>query len=349
MTQIQQRFAWPNPKGVPAIVTTTPYYQATWSCAAAGTTMLELQRRGDGAERLELAVRSVGPAGGPIEKIARNESQVRINGRWTLSIEPPPTAVSLGHEGDLGWKSKHSSVRQWSGNDGWGFARIELAGQTAVRLTLRDSEPPQANPLVFPAVRSTLELDLPDQRFVDCLNAQVAHLMMGLLDRRTPPGEPTNYPLAWQRDGVAVVAGLVRAGQIEVAKQLVSYFAENDFFGGFGAEGDAPGQGLRVLEDVAGRAARSGVRPMALAARPTQSRDHPENGLDGQAYARGLLGSDRSGSSSTQRFGSCLRTGPRRTHHGPHGFRLAGIVYYGRQLPGTSRRGGNGQAIEARR
>jgi hypothetical protein len=254
MKQIQQRFSWPNSQGVPAIVTTTPYYQASWSCAAAGTTMLELERRGDGAERLELAVRSVGPAGGPIEKITWNESQLRINDRWTLSIEPPPTAIHVGHEGDPGWKSNRSSISQWRGNDGWGFARIELAGATAVRLSLRDSQPPQANPLVYPAVRCLLELDLPDPRFVDCLNAQVAHLMMGLLDRRTPPGEPTDYPLAWQRDGVAVVAGLARAGQLEVAKQLASYFAETDFFGGFGAEGDAPGQGLRVLEDVAGRA-----------------------------------------------------------------------------------------------
>ncbi len=50
-----------------------------------------------------------------------------------------------------------------------------------------------------------------------------------------------------------MIAGLARAGQLDVARQLVPYFAENDFFGGFGAEGDAPGQGLRVLEDVARR------------------------------------------------------------------------------------------------
>src|SRR5208283_3636315 len=150
--QIQQRFSWPDPKGVPAIATTTPYYQATWSCTAAGTTTLELQRRGDGAERLELAVRSVGPAGGPIEKIAWNGQQLHINDRWTLSVEPPPTAVSVGHEGDPGWKSNRSSAREWSGKDGWGFARIELAAEPTVRLTLCDSAPPRPNPLVYPAV-----------------------------------------------------------------------------------------------------------------------------------------------------------------------------------------------------
>jgi hypothetical protein len=253
MNQIQQRFSWPNPKSIPAIATTTPHYQATWLCTAAGTTTLEFQRRGDDAERIELVVRSVGPAGGPIEKIAWNGKQLSINDRWTLTVEPAPAAVFVGHEGDPDWKGQRRQTREWKGKDGWGCARIELASGRMARLMLRDSAPAGPNPLCYPAVRARIEMDLPDQRFADCLHAQVAHLMMGLLDRRTPPGEPTNYPLAWQRDGVAVVAGLVRAGQLEVAKELARYFAENDFFGGFGAEGDAPGQGLRVMEDVAVR------------------------------------------------------------------------------------------------
>ena len=253
MDQIQQRFSWPTSKGVPAIATTTPHYQATWSCIAPGTTALELQHRGDDAERPELVVRSVGPAGGPIVKVAWNGKQLNINDRWTLSIEPAPAAVFVGHEGDSDWKDQRRQTREWKGEDGWGCARIELASGRAARLVLRDSAPARPNPLRYPAVRASIEMDLPEQRFTDCLNAQLAHLMMGLLDQRTPPGEPTNYPLAWQRDGVAVVAGLVRAGQLDVARQLAAYFAEHDFFGGFGAEGDAPGQGLRVMEDVAVR------------------------------------------------------------------------------------------------
>ncbi len=253
INQIQQRFSWRNSKRVPAITTTTPYYEATWSCAAAGTTALELRRRGNAAEWLELAVRSVGPAGGPIEKIAWKGKQLSINDRWTLTVEPAPAAVFVGHEGDPGWKDRRGQTREWQGEDGWGCARIAFVSGRAARLVVRDSAPARPNPLRYPAVRARIEMDLPDPRFADCLHAQVAHLMMGLLDRRTPPGEPTNYPLAWQRDGVAVVAGLGRAGQLEVARQLARYFAENDFFGGFGSEGDAPGQGLRVMEDVAGR------------------------------------------------------------------------------------------------
>ena len=253
MSQIQQAFSWPNSKCFPAIATTTPHYQASWSCTAAGTTTLELQHRGDASERLELLVRSVGPTGGPIEKIAWVGKQLRVNDRWMLTVTPVPAAVFVGHEGDPNWKDQRSQIREWKGEDGWGYARITLAPGRVPRLVLRDSTPAKPSPLRYSAVRARIEMDLPEPRFTDCLHAQAAHLMMGLLDRRTPPGEPTNYPLAWQRDGVAVVAGLARAGQLEVARELACYFAENDFFGGFGAEGDAPGQGLRVMEDVAVR------------------------------------------------------------------------------------------------
>jgi hypothetical protein len=253
MEHVRQRFDWPDPQGVPAIVTVTPHYEAAWTYVAPGTATLRLDHRGDPQQRLELVVRSVGPAGGPIEKIAWAAGRLTINERWTLTVAPEPEAVWVGHEGDPDWKAERPLVKAWKGRDGWGYARIELARGRTSKITLCDSARAEPNPLHYLAVRSALELELPDPRFAACLNAQVAHLMMGLLDRRTPPGEPTNYPLAWQRDGAAVVAGLVRAGRLDVAKELVTYFAENDFFGGFGAEGDAPGQGLRVLEDVASR------------------------------------------------------------------------------------------------
>jgi hypothetical protein len=255
LEDVRQRFSWPDAKGTPAIVTTTPHYQARWSCGPLGDATLELEHRGDSTDRLELAIRSVGPAGRPIRKIAWKEKRLTINDRWTLTTQPRPVAVWVGHEGDAGWKAEQSSIPQWEGTDGWGYARIELAAHRTARLRIHDEAPGQRSPLHFPVVRSTIELDLPDQRFTDCLHAQVAHLMMGLLDKRTPPGDPTNYPLAWQRDGAAVVAGLARAGQLEVARELAGFFAENDFFGGFGAEGDAPGQGLRVMEEVAVRLA----------------------------------------------------------------------------------------------
>jgi hypothetical protein len=123
MDQIQQRFSWPNPKGVPAIVTTTPHYQASWSCPAPRTTTLELQHRGNATERLELVVRSVGPAGAPIEKIAWTGKQLCVSNRWTLTVAPAPAAVFVEHEGDPDWKDQRSQPREWKGEDGWGYAQ----------------------------------------------------------------------------------------------------------------------------------------------------------------------------------------------------------------------------------
>ncbi|MGA2033453.1 MAG: hypothetical protein ABSG68_14455 [Thermoguttaceae bacterium] len=252
LTQVRQRFTWPHPHDPPAIATETPHYAAQWSYGGQGVWVLKLDATNNEVGRLEVAIRSVGPAGGPIKSLAWDGTRLAINDRWTATLAPPPKALCLGREGETNWKSASGEHRAWKGDQGWGYARIELAGPGA-RLTLRDLKAGQATPLKYATVRSTIELELPEQRFADCLHAQVAHLMMGLLDRRTPPGEPTNYPLAWQRDGAASITGLARAGQLETARELAKYFAENDFFGGFGSEGDAPGQALRTIEDVAVR------------------------------------------------------------------------------------------------
>ena len=95
--------------------------------APIGTATLDLHQRGDPGERLELVIRSVGPAGGPIERIEWDGKRLRINDRWSVSVKPEPKAVLVGHEGDPGWKAARPEARQWRGEDGWGYARIELA------------------------------------------------------------------------------------------------------------------------------------------------------------------------------------------------------------------------------
>jgi hypothetical protein len=55
LEQVRQRFCWPDPHGVPAVATDTPWYTATWSRRSTGIAELELEHRGDPAERLELA------------------------------------------------------------------------------------------------------------------------------------------------------------------------------------------------------------------------------------------------------------------------------------------------------
>jgi len=103
-------------------------------------------------------------------------------------------------------------------------------------------------------VRADLKLELPDKEFGDCLNAQVAHIMMGLVGHETRPGDPNHYPLNWLRDGAYEIVALARAGQVDAAKQLCEPFAADDFFGGFGSEADGPGLALWALGEVSAMA-----------------------------------------------------------------------------------------------
>ncbi len=88
------------------------------------------------------------------------------------------------------------------------------------------------------------------------LLSQIATLQLGLVGNQTRPGEPLNYPLEWQRDAAYIVVSLARCGQTELAEQLGLELARKDFFGGFGAEADAPGLALWALAETSALARR---------------------------------------------------------------------------------------------
>jgi hypothetical protein len=255
LSEIRQQLTWADGQTLPGILTETNYYQSLWSSTQPGYWTLNLKNtQANSNTKVMVVIRSIGPAGGPIQSLDWNGQQLRVNNRWLMTIDPAPVAVHLGKEGAKGWMTERSTITQWKGDDGWGYARFELVNGRDGMVVIQDTA--SAAPIAKPTVKTTqaaLKLDLPDQQFAASLNAQVAHLMMGLVAQQTRPGEPTNYPLAWLRDGAYEVVGLARAGQLEVAKQLSTYFAENDFFGGFGPEADAPGLSIWTLEEVARR------------------------------------------------------------------------------------------------
>jgi len=257
--QIDQRLDWGTAQRIPSIRTQTPFYECRWSLvgpvAVHRTWRLELSRGREHA-RLALVLRSVGPAGGPVRALDWDGTRLRIDDRWSVVLAPPPVAVSLGEEGATGWlelPSSGASIRRWTGDTGWGYAALALADSPQTRIEIEDAHPMPLPGLRYEGTRSGLQVTLPDPRFTASLDAQVAHLMMGLVGRETRPGEPTNYPLAWLRDGAYTVVALARAGQLDAARQLATYFAENDFFGGFGPEADAPGLALWAIEEVSAR------------------------------------------------------------------------------------------------
>ena len=261
LDQIHQRLVWTSRSGIPAVETETPYYQARWTRGTVGTfagdATLDLKLPLLADRRFAVVIRSTGPAGGPIRSLRWEGGQLAINGRWRVRTTPPPSAVRLGEEGKGSWTLPRldvSPLTDWTGDSGWGYAMLELAPGPSSRIEISDSHPMPQPGLRYESTHSGLELHLPEPRFAESLDAQVAHLMMGLVGRETRPGDPTNYPLAWLRDGAYAVVALARAGQLDVARQLSYYFAENDFLGGFGPEADAPGLALWAIEEVSLRA-----------------------------------------------------------------------------------------------
>ncbi|MBW4653956.1 MAG: hypothetical protein KME20_13105 [Kaiparowitsia implicata GSE-PSE-MK54-09C] len=251
LDQMTQRLEYGSGQPIPELVTETEFYTARWRSTGLGQWRLTLTTAPDNPHHLAVALRSVGPAGGAIAQLRKADETVRINDRWLVQPSAGTATTTLGSETDANWITAQSDVSEWTDDQGWGYARLDLADADTWSLAIKDLTLPQSPQLTATQVQSTVSVDLPDTRFADSLNAQVAHMMMGLVGQQTRPGEPTNYPLAWQRDGTYELVALAQAGQLEVAKALAVDFAERDFFGGFGAEADAPGLAIWALETVA--------------------------------------------------------------------------------------------------
>lgn len=249
LPDIRQEFVFSDSSSVPAIECTTPYYTATWSWLEPGKWQLKVSAI-QPSTRVELVARSVGPAGGALYSVAWDSTRLLLNRRWILSPSVPPASVVLGNE-DAGELLKKPAASQLILNEnGWGYAKIEMA-DSSFSIMVSDTKPQYRSMLTYRKTVPQFTMDLPDKQFEKCLEAQVSHLMMGYIGRQTGPGEPVNYPLAWERDGAYSLVAMAKSGHLQTARELSVYFAENDFFGGFGAEGDAPGSAINALTEVA--------------------------------------------------------------------------------------------------
>src|ERR1035437_2236113 len=78
--------------------------------------------------KIMLAIRSVGPAGDAIESLHWDGRSLRINGRFSVRIEPAPGSVYVGAEGPAGWTAAQGTESRCAGQNGWCYARIQLPG-----------------------------------------------------------------------------------------------------------------------------------------------------------------------------------------------------------------------------
>lgn len=257
LNQIQQQLINSNPPGVnkpegnkptSGISAKTEFYQATWAATQLGW-RLSLETPANSLKPV-LVIRSVGPAGGAVNSLNWNGQRLLINDRWSLKPSAVPTQVHLGSESS-GWITHAATLPQWQDQRGWGYARLELTPGSTWNFDLADLTPGPKPDLLPTTLPSDLVLELPDSQFVDSLNAQVAHLLMGLVENRTRPSDPLSYPLPRLREGAYQMVALARSGQLDTAKQLSPYFAETDFLNGIQPAADIPAVGLWAVAAVA--------------------------------------------------------------------------------------------------
>ena len=227
-----------------------------------------------------LAIRSFGAAGGGVHQLSFKDNALQLNKKTVIYPYEVPTRF-----GALSYEDSKSdiSVSLKSGKlpDQDEVPRdksLWASGALEYRMTLMGGETKvfdfvahvHANHEKFgwleaPDLTKSLEfkqtefvaawenqlpmtLNLPDRRFSDALFSQLTHLYMFTVADE-PRISPVSYPLWWLRDGAYIVTALDKGGYHEFAERAVKKVAERDSFGGFGCEGDNPGQGIWMLSE----------------------------------------------------------------------------------------------------
>lgn len=242
----------PTAAGLPSIATETPYYTAIWTALDVNRYELQL-RPAPGTARIAIAVRSVGPSGGPVHRLELVGNSLHVENRWSIDPAAPPEIVRIGRE-PIGarseWRDLKPQRNPVDSPEGWAYALLAWPVEEPISVRVVDRYPVARSPLTSHEITAPLELNLPDGRFVASLRSQVGHILMSLVRNQTRPGEPGNYPLQWLRDGAYVLVALTRAGRQDVSRELLAPFCEEDYFGGFGAEGDGPGLAIWAISEV---------------------------------------------------------------------------------------------------
>ncbi|MEP6683312.1 MAG: hypothetical protein ABJA35_08630 [Parafilimonas sp.] len=250
MQNIEQHYVFEDKDEIPSVKAITPYYTCEWRMIEQGKWQLNISNADTTKYNLMIVSRSVGPAGGPMTSAWWDSTRLMISHRWNMTPSVKQTNIIIGNEAKGELQKDIPYIQTLEDDDGWVFAKLGF-NQSKFSITIVDTKPQYASMLEHDKTLPQFEMDLPDTSFVNSLDAQITNLMVGYIGRQTGPGEPVNYPLAWERDGAYSLQAMAKSGNLKTAKELSYYFAENDFFGGFGAEGDAPGSEINTLTELA--------------------------------------------------------------------------------------------------
>ncbi|HEU5077640.1 MAG TPA: hypothetical protein VFT72_00410 [Opitutaceae bacterium] len=244
---------------------------------------VDLENMGRAAKTFSffLVIRSFGAAGGPIEKLRLENEHVHVNGGGPvmLPLERPARfgALSYAESGkDISSLLRHGefpSATSVEDSSSWASGALEyrvtlnpgekktlgfichvhadnwlnFAGSRTLK---QEAQRPRREQTFIDGwkQRQSIELALPDRRFVDAFQTQLTHLAMFTVGDE-PRISPISYPLWWLRDGSYVLNALNKGGYHAFVERAVRNAAHKDAFGGFGAEGDGPANGIWILTE----------------------------------------------------------------------------------------------------
>lgn len=245
------------------------------------TVELENTAKAEKSVDFYLVIRSFGAAGGPIEKLWMKERHLHINGGGPvmLPVEDPTRFGALSYEksgqdiSTLLKQGQFPTEQQVEDKSSWASGALEYVLKLApgAKKTLEfvchvNAEQwvafagtvPVKNEPTGAARREafvqkwqgqqSIKLNLPDRRFTDAFQCQLTHLAMFTVDYE-PRISPISYPLWWLRDGSYVLNALNKGGYHDFVGKAVRAAAPKDAFGGFGAEGDGPANGIWILTE----------------------------------------------------------------------------------------------------
>lgn len=251
-------FAWThlNESRYPGISVSYQYkYDATWTPLGSGKWSLDFKTTAVGATKMLFVVRSVGPAGGAIKALKWDSGVLTINSRWKINFGQPlkDSDVRIGHEekSNPDWKKAILTGKDKEFKDGWGFATIDISSAPVWKIVLTDSAPASVPALSYSTLKANLEIEINNSSFNNSLNAQVAQLMMGLSRKDAAPGDPFSYDKKRTREAAYTIVALARAGQIELAKELLADLAEKTVSAN--TDTDTPGLFLWAAEEIAAK------------------------------------------------------------------------------------------------
>jgi hypothetical protein len=226
-----------------------------------------------------IILRSLGPAGGPLKGLITGADGRSIwdsrHDRLLLAADRPPTCAGcgIGDPTSLAQAGKCPAPVQAEDPAGWCFGVFQYdlcleAGQswevaldcpqhTSGALSGELPSNACASPEAFDQRMqaylagwreryANIQLDLPDDDFRHAFFAGLGHMLTAMVGEQARIA-PLAYPMPWLRDSVFIIRCLDLAGFHARARAASAFIARHDFFGGFGAEGDAPGLGIWAL------------------------------------------------------------------------------------------------------